>query len=79
MAYSIIGGTDLTQPQSPNNRFERTPGRIFGEPGREVDDWDKASSFGADATQRRSTSSLGSLQRGLSIEVDAQYCCSYNK
>jgi hypothetical protein len=34
---------------------------VSGEPRRGVDDQDKAASFGADATPRRSTSSLGDL------------------
>jgi hypothetical protein len=39
----------------------------------------KSVSLVSNATPRRSTSSLGSLQRGLSIEVDDCHCCSYNK
>jgi hypothetical protein len=56
----------LTLPQSPNNRFERSRGRLRC--AREgVDDWDKAASLGVNATPRRSTSSLGFMFTRITI------------
>jgi ribonuclease inhibitor len=46
---------------TPNNRFERSRGVVFGEPRRRVDDLDKAVSLGVNATPRRSTSSLDDM------------------
>jgi hypothetical protein len=50
----VIGG----RGPSANNRFERSRGRVFDEPRRGVDDWDKVPSFDAGEAPRRSTSSL---------------------
>jgi hypothetical protein len=51
----VIGERGL----SANNRFERSRGRVFGEPREWIDDLDKSASLDIDAAPRRSTSSLG--------------------
>ena len=53
---------------SSNNRFERSRGTSPFGPRRELDDLDKSASFRDNATPRRSTSSLDSYARQLSIE-----------
>jgi hypothetical protein len=59
---------------SSNNRSERSRGRVFGEPRREVDDEDKTASFVAVAPPRRSTSSLGvNLMLKVSDGARAKY------
>jgi len=52
--------TDLveTRCEGPNIRLERSRSRVFGEPRREIDDWNKVPSFDAGEAPRRSTSSL---------------------
>jgi hypothetical protein len=56
---------------SSNNRSERSRGRVFGEPRREVDDEDKTASFVAVAPPRRSTSSLDDMRVGLPVDSSA--------
>jgi hypothetical protein len=62
LAYSgrnECGFTVYSSPETPNNRFERSRGRVFGKPKEGVDVWDKVPSFDAGEAPRRSTSSLG--------------------